>query len=91
MTQEQNNKLKKALDDVYQCKEMRDLVDLVIELSESEECTGGYMNIYPDVERCIDDLAVRAGWIYDSLNKKTKKRGMSVTQKIRKVLGYTYP
>lgn len=73
------------------CKEMQDLVDLVIELSESEECTGGYMNIYPNVERCIDDLAIRVGWIYDSLNKKTKKRGMSVTQKIRKALGYTYP
>lgn len=91
MTKEQNERLGKALDALMTSNEMRDLVDLVIELRDSEDCIqGGYNNIYPHIERSIDDLATRAGWIYDQLDGKPK-RGLSRGQKIRKALGYTYP
>lgn len=91
MTKEQNEKLYNALNAVYKCKEMQDLVNLVMELRDSEECVqGSYNNIFPNVERAIDDLATRAGWIYDQLDG-VPKRGLSRGQKIRKALGYTYP
>lgn len=90
MTKEQNEKLYNAINAVHNSKEMKDLVNLVIELRDSEDCIQGCCNnIYPHVERAIDDLATRAGWIYDQLNG-TPKRGMSKNQKIRKALGYTY-
>lgn len=91
MTKENNERLEKALNAVFQSKEMENLVNLVMELRDSEDCVhGSYNNIYPNVERTIDDLAVRAGWIYEALDGKPK-RGLSKIQKIRKALGYTYP
>ena len=91
MTQEQNDRLYNALNSLYQTKEFRELKEVVMELSESEDCIeGSYDNIHPDVERQIDYLAETAGWIYDLLNG-TPKRGLSRGQKIRKALGYTYP
>jgi hypothetical protein len=38
-----------------------------------------------------DSLAEIAGWIYDRLNGKTRLDKKSVTKKLRKALGYTYP
>jgi hypothetical protein len=91
MTKEQNERLYDALNAVYKSKEMQDLVNLVMELRDSEECVqGSCYNIYPHVERAIDDIATRAGWIYDQL-QGVPKRGLSKYQKIRKALGYTYP
>ena len=91
MTQEQNNKLYNALNALATSKEMQDLANLVIELRESKDCVkGDYNNIYPHVERSIDDLILRGAWIYEQLNGKPK-RGLSLAQKLRKVLGYTYP
>lgn len=91
MTKEQNERLYDALNAVYKSKEMEDLVNLVMELRDSEECIhGSCNNIYPHVERAIDDLATRAGWVYDQLDG-VPKRGLSKGQKIRKALGYTYP
>lgn len=91
MTQEENKRLEDALNAVYYSKEYKNLINIVIELSESETCNkGSYNNIFPNVERLIDDLATRCGWIYDMLQGKPK-RGLSKFQKIRKVLGYTYP
>ena len=91
MTKEQNEKLYDALNAVHNSKEMKDLVNLVMELRDSEECVhGSYNNIHPHVARAIDDLATRAGWIYDQLDV-VPKQGMSKNQKIRKALGYTYP
>lgn len=91
MTKEQNDKLRDALEKLYKSAEWRNVHELVMELSESEENTKkGYMNILPDVARVIDHLAQTCGWIYDSING-IPKRGKSITEKIRKVLGYTYP
>ena len=70
---------------------MADLVNLVMDLQNSNDCIhGDYNNIDINVERRIDALAERAGWIFDTLNGKPK-RGLSKGQKIRKALGYTYP
>ena len=91
MTQEQNDKLFNALESLYQTKEFRNLKELVIELSQKEECIKGSCdNIYPSIERHIDFMAETSGWIYDTLNGKPN-RGLSKGQKIRKALGYTYP
>ena len=91
MTQEQNDRLYNALDSLYQTKEFRELKELVMELSQKEECVkGDYNNIYPSIERNIDLMVETAGWIYDSLEGKPK-RGMTRSQKLRKALGYTYP
>lgn len=91
MTKEQNEKLYNALNAVYNSKEMKELIVLVMELRDSEECVQGCCNnIYPEVERMIDDLALKAGWIYNQLDGEPK-RGMSKLAKIRKALGYTYP
>lgn len=91
MTKEQNDKLRDALEKLYESAEWRNVHELVMELSESEENTKkGYLNILPDVERTIDHLAQTCGWIFDSING-IPKRGKSKTEKIRKVLGYTYP
>ena len=69
MTQEQNDRLYNALDSLYQTKEFRELKELVMELSQKEECVkGDYNNIYPSIERHIDFMAETAGWIYDTLN-----------------------
>lgn len=89
MTKENNERLEQALNNLYTSKEWVDLKNLVIELAETDG-GGGYMAIFPHIERSIDDMATTAGWIYDRL-EGTPKRGMSRTQKIRKALGYTYP
>lgn len=45
----------------------------------------------PTIERMIDEtLICRGAWIYDTINGKPK-RGKTLTQKIRKTLGYSYP
>ena len=91
MTKEENEKLNGALEALFDTKEYRELITIVNELSESPNChKGDYNNVYSHVLRSIDELAIRTGWIYDKL-KGEPKRGKSMIQKIRKVLGYTYP
>ena len=55
MTKEQNERLGNALDALYNSKEMQELKDLVIELADSEDCNGGCYNIFPNVERKIQE------------------------------------
>jgi len=38
-----------------------------------------------------DGLAELGGWVYDRLNGRNRLHKKSVTKKIRKALGYTYP
>ena len=89
MTQENNERLNKALNALYESEEFKALKDLVIELRETDGA-GGYNAIYPHIERNIDYMVETAGWIYDSL-AGVPKRGLSRRQKLRKALGYTYP
>lgn len=42
-------------------------------------------------QRTVDSLAETAGWIYDRLAGKNRLAKRSVTKRIRKALGYTYP
>lgn len=42
----------------------------------------------PDAERMADDFALLAAWIYDRLNGENPSARRSVTNKIRKALGY---
>lgn len=84
MTQEQEKELLKALDNVYKSKENIHLTNLIMNMKESKIDN-------PSIERMIDDtFLLRGAWIYDTLNGKPK-RGKTLIQKIRKVLGYTYP
>ena len=41
--------------------------------------------------RSADDFAEMTGWIYDRLRGKTRFDRGSMTKKIRKTLGYSYP
>lgn len=45
----------------------------------------------PNWERLADDLASMGGWVYDRLNGRNRLHKKSVTKKIRKAIGYTYP
>lgn len=45
----------------------------------------------PTWQRRADSIAELAGWIYDRVNGMTRLDKKSVTKKIRKALGYTYP
>jgi hypothetical protein len=42
----------------------------------------------PDAERMADDFALLAAWIYDRLNGENPREKRSMTNKIRKALGY---
>lgn len=84
MTAEQEKKLKDALDKVYQSEEYRELTNLVMDLENTTIDN-------PTIERMIDETFIcRGAWMYDKLNGKPN-RGKTLTEKIRKVLGYTYP
>ena len=78
---EANKKLKAALNAVFNSAEYKELHRVVMELRDN-----GGVNLSPDTERNIDTLALVAGWIYDQL--QPVKRGRSMTEKIRKALGY---
>lgn len=45
----------------------------------------------PNWQNYADGLAETSGWIYDRLNGRNRLHKKSVTKKIRKALGYTYP
>lgn len=44
-----------------------------------------------NIERRTDDLACMGGWIRDRLNGINRLDKKSLTKKIRRALGYTYP
>lgn len=84
MTQEQETKLENALNALYSCKEYNELRACVKELADT-----GLNN--PSIERAIDEVLIcRGAHIYDTINGEPT-RGKTLVQKIRKVLGYTYP
>lgn len=84
MSPEQDKKLKKALANLQDTKEYRELCSVVMDL------TGATLD-NPTIERMIDEtLICRGTWIYDTINGEPK-RGKTLTQKIRKTLGYSYP
>jgi hypothetical protein len=84
MSPEQDKKLKKALANLQDTKEYRELCSVVMDL------TGATLD-NPTIERMIDEtLICRGAWIYDTINGEPK-RGKTTTQKIRKTLGYSYP
>lgn len=45
----------------------------------------------PNWQRHADALAELAGWIYDRMNGRNRLDRRSMTKKIRKAIGYTYP
>ena len=45
----------------------------------------------PNWERTVDGIAELAGWTHDRLNGRTRLDRRSMTKKIRRALGYTYP
>jgi hypothetical protein len=45
----------------------------------------------PNWQRKADALVERAGWIYDRLRGRNRLAKQSVTKRLRKALGYTYP
>lgn len=45
----------------------------------------------PNWNYAADAFAEMTGWIYDRLHGRTRSDKKSVTKKIRKALGYTYP
>lgn len=83
MTPEQKEALKNALSNLYHTEEFKYLMTLTQELKNTGLDS-------PELEREIDDtLITRGAWIYDTING-APKRGKTLVQKIRKVLGYTY-
>ena len=84
MTLGEDKKLKKALANLQNTKEYRELCSVVMELKDTQI-------VNPSVERMIDEtLICRGTWIYDTINGEPK-RGKTLTQKIKKTLGYSYP
>jgi hypothetical protein len=45
----------------------------------------------PNIERRADDLACMGGWVHDRINGRNRLSKKSITKKIRKALGYSYP
>ena len=45
----------------------------------------------PNWQRKADALGELCGWIYDRINGKTRLSRGSMTKKIRRALGYSYP
>lgn len=83
MAPEQEERLLNALNNLYHSEEYTELRNCVQELADA-----GLDN--PTLERAIDETLICQGaWIYDTI--KGKSRGKTLVQKIRKVLGYTYP
>lgn len=83
MDQKKEEKLLKAIDNLYKSKEYRDLCEMVIKLQAEGETLDN-----PSIEWAIDCILICCGaWIYDSLNYRNK----NMTKKIRKTLGYTCP
>lgn len=86
MTTEQENELISALENVRKSKEYNSLVNIVSNMEgEGIDC--------PSIERTIDEVLIcRGAWIYDKLNGKPRRgKSLTMVQKIRKALGYTYP
>lgn len=83
MAPEQEERLLNALNNLYHSEEYTELRNCVQELADA-----GLDNT--TLERAIDETLICQGaWIYDTI--KGKSRGKTLVQKIRKVLGYTYP
>jgi hypothetical protein len=84
MTHEEEQKLSQALNELHNSNAYRELCKVVMDL------TGTTID-NPTIERMIDEtLICRGAWIYDTINGEPK-RGKTLTQKIRKTLGYSYP
>lgn len=67
----------------------RKIVDATIEFRKDAQDKDS--DIPETVEKIADDLCLSGAWIYDRLNGKLPRDRGSVTKKIRKALGYTYP
>jgi hypothetical protein len=50
-----------------------------------------WVGINYDIDRSIDNIITIGGWVYDRLHGNTRLSGRSLTKKLRKVLGYSYP
>lgn len=80
MTHEQEKKLRTALEKLEGTAEYKELTKLV------QSMRGAILN-NPSLDRAIDEiLIVRGAWIYDTLNDSE-----SMSKKVRKALGYTFP
>lgn len=53
--------------------------------------SGNNEGIDYNVEQMADQFALSCAWLYDRLNDKSWRAKGSMTVKIRKALGYTYP
>lgn len=79
MTQEEENKLKEALENLFYSNEYKELLNIVLKLK-------GKMLDNPSIERSIDNILITQGsWIYDTINDNDYK----LTKKIKRILGYT--
>lgn len=45
----------------------------------------------PNWQRAADGFAEMTGWIYDRMHGRNRLHRQSMTKKIRKALGYSYP
>lgn len=80
------NTLKEALENLYKSEEYKRLCEVVLDIKQK-----GIQVDNPTIDRLIDDtLICRGAWIYDEVVMQSS-RGKTMLQKIRKVLGYTYP
>lgn len=59
------------------------------EVNTDEPISWAYELEYYD--QYIDQILFIGSWIHDRMNGKTRYSKKSLTKKIRKVLGYTYP
>lgn len=79
--------LKEALENLSKSEEYKKLCEVVLDIKQKEIQVDN-----PTIERMIDEtLICRGAWIYDEVVMKSNRRGKTMLQKIRKVLGYTYP
>lgn len=83
MDKKKEERLLKAINNLYNSKQHRALREMVMKLQAEGEVLDN-----PSIERAIDETLITCGaWIYDSLNCGKK----NMIKKIRKVLGYIYP
>lgn len=83
MEKKKEEKLMKAINNLYNSKQHRALREMVMKLQAEGETLDN-----PSIERAIDETLITCGaWIYDLLNCGNK----NMTKKIRKTLGYTHP
>ena len=80
---EANKKLNEAFEAVFNSAEWREMKRVVMELRDN-----GGVRMTPTTERNADNFALVTGWSYDQL--QPVKRGKTMTEKIRKTLGYSY-